>query len=114
MASKKKLSRRSFLSAVAGVAATAGMMGAGTVTARAQGYTDSDYGTNADPVGGGNPNAYTDSDYGVGADAINHGAGTGTDQDYGTYADAINRGQNGVTDSDYGTYADPAGRGRGN
>lgn len=72
MAKRGKLSRRSFLTRVAGAALTTGA--AGTVAGCATtGYTDSDP---YDPVGGGRGGrgrSCTDSDTGSYADAVGYG-----------------------------------------
>src|SRR5688572_21344730 len=94
----RKLSRRSFLTQVAGGAvagAGAIILGAGEAGAVVQ--TDSDTGRNADPAGGGR-GGVTDSDSGRNADPVGGGRGGRS---------------NAVTDSDTGRNADPIGRGRG-
>ena len=118
MAKKGTLSRRSFLTTVAGTAALAGATSVVTGSAQAQNYTgntDSDTGSYADRAGYGRT-GYTDSDGGSNADRAGYGRGGGrtgiTDSDSGSYADAAGngRGSSGVTDSDPN---DPVGNGRG-
>ena len=121
MAQRGKLSRRSFLTRVAGAAVVTGA--AGTVAGCATtGYTDSDVGRYGDPAGAGRGGSggygstgATDSDTGRYADPVGNGRGGGyTDTDTGRYADPVGGGRGGgVTDSDTGSYSDPAGRGRG-
>jgi len=99
MIKKGTVSRRSFLSIVTGGAITIGA--AGTVmggAAYARQVTDSDTGSNADPVGRGR-SSVTDSDSGSNADRAGYGRGSG--------------GRSGLTDSDTGNNSDPVGRGRG-
>ena len=141
MAKKGTLSRRSFLTTVAGTAALAGATSVVTGSAQAQNYTgntDSDTGSYADRAGYGRT-GYTDSDGGSNADRAGYGRGGGrtgiTDSDSGSYADAAGNGRgssgvtdsdpndpvgngrggrrSGQTDSDTGSYADPVGNGRG-
>ena len=95
MKSSRKLSRRSFLTRVAGGAVIAGgAMVALTGTAHAQ-VTDSDQGPNSDPPGRGRGNNHirncTDSDQGPNADQAGNGRG------------------NRRSDSDQGPNSDPAG-----
>ena len=97
----RKLSRRSFLTRVAGGAVIGG--GALVVlggTAQALQVTDSDQEPNADPANRGRGNTRirncTDSDQGPNADPANNGRG------------------NRQTDSDAGPNSDPANCGRGN
>ncbi|MGQ0659649.1 hypothetical protein [Sphingosinicella sp.] len=117
---RRRISRRSFIAAVAGGAATgAGSLGLVIGRAQAGQVTDRDPG---DPVGRGRGGGtgITDSDSGVGADPAGRGRGGGprpgatgvTDSDP---SDPVGRGRggSGVTDSDTGPYADPRGRGRG-
>lgn len=104
MKTRRKLSRRSFLSRVAGGAVLAGGGMAGEVVALQ--VSDADTGPGADPAGRGRgPRGTTDSDPG---DPVGRGRGGITDNDPG---DPIGRGRGGgVTDGDPG---DPVGRGRG-
>ncbi len=110
MAKKGKMSRRSFLTRVAG-----GTIAVGTVGAVA-GATMLQRSTDADPsdAGGNGRTGITDSDPN---DMANHGTSyTGlTDRDSGACADTggHGRGNTGYTDSDGGNCADPGGRGRG-
>jgi hypothetical protein len=99
MKSERKLSRRSFLTRVAGGAVAAG--GAMVVlTGKAEAQV-------------------TDSDSGPHADGVNHGRGSNhirgcTDSDSGPNADPRGNGRgNRVSDSDSGPNADPPGCGRG-
>ena len=101
MKTTRKLSRRSFLTRVAGGAVVGG--GAMIVlggTAQALQVTDADQAPNADPANSGRGNTRipgcTDSDQGPNADPANNGRG------------------NRQTDSDQGPNADPANCGRGN
>jgi len=100
MKSSRKLSRRSFLTRVAGGAVAAGgamVMLSGT--AQAQGVTDSDTGPHADGAGRGR--------------GSNHIRGC-TDNDRGANADQAGNGRgNRISDSDSGPNADPANCGRG-
>ena len=82
MAKKGKLSRRSFLSVVAGGALAAGAGAAVTGGAQARQVTDSDTGNNSDPVGGGRGGS-----------------------------DRAGKGRR-CSDSDAGSRADPGGQGR--
>jgi|TARA_R110000868_G_scaffold144412_1_gene363589 hypothetical protein len=108
MAKKGKLSRRSFLTRVAGGTIAAGAIGTVAGATMMQRYTD------ADPVDGVGRTGITDADP---SDAANHGhSRTGiTDSDSGACADAggYGRGNTGWTDSDSSGCADPGGRGRG-
>jgi hypothetical protein len=134
----RKISRRSFLTRVAGGAIAGGaaltILGesaeAGQVSDRdptdaaGRGYTgvtDNDSGSNADRAGHGRGRrrtGITDNDRGAGADAAGYGRGRRrsgiTDNDTGRNADPAGngRGRRNCSDSDSGTYADPAGRGR--
>jgi hypothetical protein len=96
MKSSRKLSRRSFLTRVAGGAVVAGgAMVALTGSAEAYQVTDSDQGPNSDPPGRGRGTNHirncTDSDQGPNADQAGNGRG------------------NRRSDSDQGTNSDPAG-----
>ena len=128
----RKLSRRSFLTQVAGGAA----VGAGALVvlgteAGAVVQSDSDTGPRADPVGGGarvsdsdprdpaNRRACSDSDRGSGSDPVGRGRRCGTtrptvrtttDRDSGPRSDPPNRRV--CSDSDRGSGSDPVGRGR--
>ena len=99
MKSSRKLSRRSFLTRVAGGAVAAGgamVMLSGEAKAQ---VTDSDTGPHADGVGHGRGN--------------NHIRGC-TDNDQGSNADPAGNGRgNRTSDSDSGPNADPANCGRG-
>ena len=100
MAQRGKLSRRSFLTRVAGAAVVTGA--AGTVAGCATtGYTDSDVGRYGDPAGAGR------------GGSGGYGSTGATDSDTGTYADPAGngRGRRSCTDSDTGAYADAVGRG---
>lgn len=114
MAIKGKMSRRSFLTRVAG-----GTVAVGAV-ATVAGASMLQRSTDADPsdAGGNGRTGITDSDSGGNANQANHGTGaTGlTDSDSGACADTggHGRGNTGYTDSDSGGCSDPAGRGRGN
>lgn len=129
MAKKGKLSRRSFLTSVAGGMAAIGAIGAVTGSAVAQTYTgrsDADSGAYADRAGYGRRQrtGYSDNDSGSNADPANYGRrGTSntnrtnvTDRDSGPTADRAGYGRGGTTrscsDRDSGSNADPAGRGR--
>ena len=111
MAKKGKLSRRSFLTRVAGGTIAAGVIGTAAGAAIIQ-QRNSD----ADPAdSGGRPRTgVNDNDPG---DPSMHGRGrTGyTDSDSGPCADTggYGRGNTGYTDSDSSGCADPGGRGRG-
>lgn len=98
MKSTRKLSRRSFLTRVAGGAVVGGgalVMLSGTAQAQ---VTDSDTGPNADGAGHGRGN--------------NHIRGC-TDNDRGSNADQAGNGRgNGHSDSDSGPNADPPSCGR--
>ncbi|WP_412545529.1 hypothetical protein [Maricaulis sp. MIT060901] len=108
MAKKGKMSRRSFLTRVAG-----GTVVTGTVAAVA-GATMLQRSVDADPVDAAARTGITDSDPN---DYANHGSSyTGvTDSDGGACADTsgYGRGNTGYTDSDGGACSDPGGRGRG-
>ena len=99
MKSMRKLSRRSFLTRVAGGAVAAGgamVMLSGKAQAQ---VTDSDTGPHADGAGHGRGN--------------NHIRGC-TDNDQGSNADQAGNGRgNRISDSDNGPNSDPAGCGRG-
>lgn len=116
MAKKGKLSRRSFLTRVAGGVAITGAVGAGASAAVMLGRTDADSGNISDPGGNGRT-GITDNDGGAYADQVGRGTGyTGyTDSDSGGCSDRAGhgRGNSGYTDSDNGGCTDPAGRGRG-
>jgi hypothetical protein len=96
MKSNRKLSRRSFLTRVAGGAVVAGgAMVALTGSAEALQVTDSDQGPNADPPGrgrGGNHiRGCTDADQGPNADQAGSGRGNRrSDSDSGPNADPAN------------------------
>jgi hypothetical protein len=133
----RRLSRRSFLSRVAGGAVLSGgalaltgcatvghsdsdpsdPLGAGRVLGPRtpkKGCTDTDQGPNSDRAGVGRGSGFNDSDPG---DPSGCGRGeergqSASDSDSGPNADPA-RGSGGVTDSDSGPDADPAGRGRG-
>ena len=126
----RKLSRRSFLAAVAGTVAAAGAMTVvATDAAEAFQRSDSDSGPNADPPGrpgGGRRSGCTDSDSGSYSDPPGNGrcrrrvvrrSGC-TDSDSGRYADSPGNGRcrrryrRACTDSDTGRYADRPGHGR--
>ena len=99
MKSSRKLSRRSFLTRVAGGAVAAGgamVMMSGTAQAQ---VTDADTGPHADGAGNGRGNNHirgcTDSDSGRNADGAGNGRGNRT------------------SDSDSGANGDPANCGRG-
>lgn len=113
MAKKGKLSRRSFLTRVAGGIAATGVVAAGAGAAVMRGRSDADP---VDPAGNGRT-GITDNDSGGGADQAGRGTGyTGyTDADSGSCADqgGHGRGNTGFTDSDQGACGDPGGRGRG-
>ena len=108
MAKKGKMSRRSFLTRVAGGTIAAGAVGAAATATMMQRYSD------ADPSDGVARTGITDSDSG---DMANHGTSpTGlTDSDSGSCADngGYGRGNTGYTDSDGSGCTDPGGRGRG-
>jgi len=108
MAKKGKMSRRSFLTRVAGGTIAAGAVGAAATATMMQRYSD------ADPADGVARTGITDSDSG---DMANHGTSrTGlTDSDSGSCADnsGYGRGNTGYTDSDGSGCTDPGGRGRG-
>lgn len=99
MKTTRKLSRRSFLTRVAGGAVAGG--GALVVlggTAQALQVTDSDSGTNADPANRGRGNVRirgcTDSDSGSNADPAGNGRGNRqTDSDTGQNSDPANCGR---------------------
>jgi hypothetical protein len=109
MAIKGKMSRRSFLTRVAGgtiaVGAVASVAGATMLQRR----------TDADPAdaSGNARTGITDNDSGGRADQAGHGTGTTgyTDSDSGSCADTggHGRGNSGYTDSDSGNCADPGG-----
>jgi hypothetical protein len=113
MAIKGKMSRRSFLTRVAGGTVAVGAVA--TVAGASMLQRSSD----ADPSdsGGNARTGITDNDSGNYADQAGHGSGvTGyTDSDTGSCADTAShgRGNSGYTDSDSGGCSDPAGRGRG-
>ena len=122
MAKKGTLSRRSFLTRVAGATVATGAGAVITGASEAQNYTgqtDADTGSYADRAGYGRTGR-TDSDGGANADRAGYGRGGGstgvTDSDTGNYADPIGNGRGGrtsrITDSDTGSYADPVGNGR--
>jgi hypothetical protein len=90
----RKVSRRSFMHAVAGAAAGGAMLAIGT-RANAQ-ASDADSGPSKDPAGRGET-GYTDGDSGANADRANHG-----------------RRPRACTDSDSGPNADRGNNGRGN
>jgi hypothetical protein len=97
MKSSRKLSRRSFLTRVAGGAVAAGgAMVALTGSAGAQsGVTDADQGPNADPPNGGRGRNHirgcTDSDRGPNADQAGNGRGNRrSDSDSGPNSDPAN------------------------
>ena len=96
MKSSRKLSRRSFLTRVAGGAVVAGgAMVALTGSAGAQGVTDSDQGPHSDPPGRGRGNNHirncTDSDQGPNADQAGNGRGNRrSDSDSGPNSDPAN------------------------
>jgi hypothetical protein len=99
MKSSRKLSRRSFLTRVAGGA----IVGGGALvalTGKAEAYqvTDSDQGPHSDPPGRGRGNAHirgcTDADQGPNADQAGNGRGNRTsDSDSGPNADPANCGR---------------------
>jgi hypothetical protein len=95
----RKLSRRSFLTRVAGGAVVAGgAMVALTGKAEAYQVTDSDQGPNSDPPGRGRGNVHiarcTDTDQGPNADQANNGRGNRTsDNDSGPSGDPANCGR---------------------
>jgi hypothetical protein len=100
MKSNRKLSRRSFLTRVAGGAvATGGALVLLSGKAEAQGVTDSDSGPHADGAGRGR--------------GSNHIRGC-TDNDTGSNADPAGNGRgNRTSDADSGPNSDPANCGRG-
>ncbi len=105
MAKKGKLSRRSFLTRVAGTTLAAGAAASITGVALAQnrtGRTDSDTGNSADRAGYGRTGV-TDSDTGGNSDRAGYGRGSSVDR--------TGSGRN-CSDSDSGSYADRAGYGR--
>ena len=108
MAKKGKLSRRSFLTRVAGGTIATGAIATVAGAAVVQRYSD------ADPVDGVARTGITDADPN---DYANHGTSrTGrTDSDSGSCADqaGYGRGNTGYTDSDSSGCSDPGGRGRG-
>ena len=122
----RKLSRRSFLAAVAGTVAAAGAMTVvATDAAEAFQRSDSDSGPNADPPGRpGGRSGCTDSDSGRYGDSPGNGRcrrrvyrRACTDSDTGRYADRAGNGRcrnrrRSCSDSDSGRYGDPGGRGR--
>ena len=99
MKSTRKLSRRSFLTRVAGGA----IVGGGALvalTGKAEAYqvTDSDQGPNSDPPGRGRGNNHirgcTDADQGPNADQAGNGRGNRTsDNDSGPNSDPANCGR---------------------
>jgi hypothetical protein len=95
MKTERKISRRSFLTRVAGGAVVAGgAMIAMTGSAQAQ-VTDSDQGPHADSPGHGRGNNHirgcTDSDQGPNADQAGNGRGNGhSDSDSGPNSDPQN------------------------
>jgi hypothetical protein len=99
MKSSRKLSRRSFLTRVAGGA----IVGGGALvalTGKAEAYqvTDSDQGPHSDPPGRGRGSAHirgcTDADQGPNADQAGNGRGNRTsDSDSGPNADPANCGR---------------------
>jgi len=128
MAKKGKLSRRSFLTRVAGTTLAAGAAASITGVALAQnrtGQTDSDSGSNADRAGYGRTGA-TDSDTGGNSDRVGYGRGSRssgvTDSDTGGNSDPVGNGRGSssdrggsgrnCSDTDSGTYADRGGNGR--
>ncbi|MGK0265900.1 MAG: hypothetical protein ACI82N_000142 [Maricaulis sp.] len=110
MAIKGKLSRRSFLTRVAGGTIAVGAVATVAGATMLQRSSDADPSDNA----GNARTGITDSDPN---DQGGHGSGsTGlTDNDTGSCADTggYGRGNSGYTDSDDGNCADPASRGRG-
>ena len=128
MAKKGRMSRRSFLTRVAGAALGGGALSAlGVVSGAAAqqrtytGITDSDRGPNMDQGGsgrGGQPSGRTDNDTGATGDPIGRGRGTPqrsgyTDRDTGTGSDPVGNGRGpGCTDSDSGSASDPVSYGR--
>lgn len=125
---KGRPSRRSFMGQIVGGAALTGSLTiiapayaqnrswSADEAACASGITDSDGGSEADPVGNGRGTGITDSDGGAEADRGGYGRGTGvTDQDTGETADraGYGRGPRTYTDRDRGQHADPANQGRG-
>lgn len=113
MAKKGKISRRSFLTRVAGGVAATGAIASVAGAAIVRGRTDADP---VDPAGNGRT-GITDNDGGSYADQAGRGTGyTGlTDADSGACADqgGHGRGNTGFTDADSGSCGDPGGRGRG-
>lgn len=110
MAIKGKMSRRSFLTRVAGGTIAVGAVGTVAGATMLQRSSDADPSDSAGHARTG----LTDSDPN---DQANHGnSATGlTDTDSGSCADngGHGRGNSGYTDSDSGNCADPSGRGRG-
>ena len=122
MANKGKISRRSFLTRVAGVSVTSGSFGLVTGCAstrlpasaplpsapRLSGLTDSDGGQSADPAGNGR-----------GVAGREYTGELVTDKDAGPNADLPGQGRDiapngpGLVDRDYGAHQDPVGCGRG-
>ena len=126
----RKLSRRSFLTTVAGSVAAVGALGlVAPSPAEAFQCSDADAGPNSDPPGGGRScggrrSGCTDADTGPNSDPAGDGrcvrrprrSGC-TDADTGRYSDPAGNGRcvrrrRSCTDSDTGRYSDPAGRGR--
>ena len=94
MKSTRKLSRRSFLTRVAGGAVAGGAMMMMSGEAQAQ-VTDRDQGPNADPPGRGRGGSHirgcTDSDQGPNADQAGNGRGNRrSDSDSGPNSDPAN------------------------
>jgi len=112
MAIKGKLSRRSFLSRVAGAAVTTGAMASITGSARAQEATiaDEDASDAARHYSG-----LTDRDFGSNSDEAHYGRGTftgATDDDPTDTAGFAEQPRTFLTDADTGIKADRAGYGR--
>ena len=108
MAIKGKLSRRSFLSRVAGAAVTTGAMASITGSARAQEATivDEDTSDTARHYSG-----LTDRDFGSNSDEAHYGRGTYTGASDNDPADTAQT-RTFLTDADSGIKADRAGYGR--
>jgi len=112
MAIKGKLSRRSFLSRVAGAAVTTGAMASITGAARSQEATIVD--EDSSDVAR-NYTGLTDRDYGTNSDVAHYGRGTETgisDEDPADTAGFAERPRTFLTDADTGIKADRAGYGR--